>query len=215
MTRPPCPPPPYGFRPEFVPSRTNPSVANVTAEARSRLTAGDTFFRSIDQGEDRNDISLELGVSGPAVGSQIVALDVRFDGSLIETINVSQTVNASGDCTAGGVGDLRTAVNASSTLVEMPARGFDINDGGADASSGCVSAFGDTSMTGATGPSADPAFIEAIRTGAERALVIISTREDSTGFPATPSQGDKVLQFDGTDFIPYSNLVPGQCPKNS
>ena len=215
MTRPPCPPPPYGFRPEFVPSRTNPSSATVSPEARSRLFDGGTYFRSVDQGGDQNNLSLEVGVTGPAIGSQVVALDVRFDGSVVETITVSQIVNASGDCTAGGISDLRTAVNASSALVEMPARGTDINDSGTDASSGCVSAFGDTAMTGATGPSTDPAFIEAIRTGAERALVIISTRENSVGFPVAPSQADKVLQFDGTDFIPYSNLVPGQCPKNS
>ena len=210
MARPPCPPPPYGFRPNFVPSRTNPSAATISPVSRSRLFAGGTYFRSIDQGGDRNGISLEAVVSGSGVD-----LNVRFDGSLIETISVAQTVNASGNCIGGGISSLRTAVNASSTLVEMPARGTDINDSGTDASSNCVSAFGDTSMAGATGPSADPAFIAAIRTGAERALVIISTEENSVGFPTAPSAAEKVLQFDGTDFIPYSNLIPGQCPQNS
>ena len=210
MTRPPCPKPPYGFRPNFVPSRTNPSAATVSPVARSRRFSGGTYFRSIDQGGDRNDISLEAVVSGSTVD-----LNVRFDGSLLETISVAQTVNASGDCIGGGISSLRIAVNASSILVEMPARGTDINDSGADASSNCVSAFGDTSMTGATGPSADPAFIESIRTGPERALVIVSTEENSVGFPVAPTAAEKVLQFDGTDFIPYSNLVPGQCPKNS
>jgi hypothetical protein len=83
----------------------------------------------------------------------------------------------------------------------------------------CLTAFGAESFLSATGPTTSPEFIDlfvaATRTGEERAIVIISTAENFEGSTTTPSQADKTLQFNGTDFIPYTNIVPGQCPQNS
>ena len=209
--------PPYAFRPQFVPSDT-PSAADIREEHRSRLTAGGTFFRSIAQGRDRNQLSLEVTVVSTGPLTFDVTLFVRFGGgSPVETFMVTQTENNAGDCISGGISALRSAVNSSSTLISMPSRGTDFFDSGMDAATGCMSAFSDTSMTGGDGaldPSvpADLAIILAIRTGPTRTLLIISTTENAVGFPVTPPPSNRVRQFDGTVFISFCNLTAGVCP---
>jgi len=217
--------PSYSFRPTPRPAPVQ-SIAPGFTEHRSRLTAGGTFFRSIDQGQDENDISLEATVSPTTI-----TLDVRILGVIQETFVVSQifvpgTPGGPGTppmppptdptCT-GGIAALRAAVNDGTTgslIIEMTPRGFDIFDGGADPDDNCLSAFVDTSMIGGSGPPSNPsiAFLDSIFTGPERTMLIIDTTEDITGFPVTPPPSKRVLQFDGVDFISYCNLVPGACP---
>ncbi|KKM95920.1 hypothetical protein LCGC14_1183360 [marine sediment metagenome] len=209
--------PQYPFRPKFVASDVK-CIALTFEEHRSRLFGGGTFFRSIAQGRDRNQLSLEVTVVSTGPLTFDVTLFVRFGGgSPVETFMVTQTENGIGDCISGGISALRSAVNSSSTLISMPARGTDFFDSGTDAATGCMSAFSDTSMTGGDGeldPSvpADLAAILTIRTGPTRTLLIISTTENAVGFPVTPPSSNRVRQFDGTVFISFSNLVAGSCP---
>lgn len=205
--------PQYPFRPKFVASDVK-CIALTFEEHRSRLFGGGTFFRSIDQGEDRNNITLEITVVGPSPGTQTVDLFVRFNTNLVESFQVTQTVNGIGNCTAGGISALRATVTGSA-FIEMLTRGTDFFDsGGSDDSTGCVSAFAEQNMTGGDGePVADnKALINSIRTGPERTIIINTTTENSVGFPVTPSTSRRIRQFNGTEFITFSNLVAGSCP---
>ncbi len=217
--------PSYSYRPTDRPAPAQ-SIAPGFTEHRSRLTAGGTFFRSIEQGQDKNDISLEA-----IIVSATITLNVRILGVIQETFVVPQifvpgTPGGPGmppvppptdpSCT-GGIAALRAAVNnitTGSLIIEMTPRGFDIFDGGADPSDNCLSAFAITSMTGGAGPPSNPpqAFLDSIFTGTERTMLIIDTTEDITGFPVTRPHSQRILQFDGVKFISYCNSVPGQCP---
>jgi len=208
--------PRYDYRPVSFVGGAAPSIAPGFHEHRSRLFAGGTFFRSIRQGSIRNSISLEAIVVGG--GPQTVTLNVRFQGVLSETFVITQTTSVGPPPTCNGIANLRAAVNnviTGSKLIEMRTRGFDFFDNGVDDSDDCVVAFSNTSMTGGSGepdPIFERPFIDAIRTGPERTMIIIRTTEDITGFPITPPSTRRVKQFDGKKWVLYTNLVQGQCP---
>jgi hypothetical protein len=160
-----------------------------------------------------------------------VTLNVYFQGVLSETFQINQTllpgtpggpgtppVPPPTDPSCNGIALLRSAVNnaiTGSKLIEMTFRGFDFFDNGADDSDECVTAFGITNMQGGAGepdPVFERPFIDAIRTGPSRTIIIIRTTENITGFPVTPPTSRRVKQFNGTKWVLYSNLVQGQCP---
>lgn len=219
--------PSFAYRPTDRPEPAQ-SSAPLFTEHRSRLTAGGTFFRSIDQGIDENDISLEATTDGTFPLE--LTLTVRVLGVIEETFVVQQTFvpgtpggpgtppvpPPTDDTCIGGISALRAAVNDVSTgslIIEMTARGFDIFDGGTDPADNCLTAFADTPLTGGDGPpsNASQPFLDSIFTG-QRTMIIIDTTEDITGFPVTPGPSKRVQQYDGTDFISYCNLVQGNCP---
>lgn len=209
-------PPTYDYRPSDRPLPAD-SIAPTFVENRSRLFAAGTYFRSIDQGTDENDISLEITVvpAGPP-NVEDVTLTVRVLGVIQEVIATQQTqpVFPATVC-AGGIGALRAAVNTTSTIIEMQSRGVDFQDPlGTDVASNCVSAIPDTAMAGGSGPpaNASQAFLDAIFTGRQRTIVMISTTENSVGFPITPPPSRRVQQYNGTIFISQCNLVQGACP---
>lgn len=198
--------PSYGYRPTVRPSPTQSGMP-AFAEHRSRLFAGGTYFRSLGQSQSQNDISLEV-----TVGVADATLNVRVQGSLQESYTVPQVL-VLGVCT-GGITAMRAAVNGGSSLIEMYARGLDIFDGGADDPSNCLTAFPDTNMTGGSGAPQDAtqAFLDTIFTGLERTMIVVSDTEDINGNPITPPTSRRVQQWDGTQWIQYSNLVQGACP---
>lgn len=210
--------PPYTFRPKFIPSDI-PSIAPGYPEHRSRLTAGGTFFRSIEQGQDRNNITLELIKTG-GFSPFTFTLNIRFNGNLVETFTQLQTetptvIPPPPTTCSGGISGLRTQVNASN-FIQMTARGFDIFDGGLDDPGNCLSPFAEQNMVGGDGePPISTPLINSIRTGPERTIIIITTTEDNTGSPVTPPASKRIKQFDGTNFITFRNLIPGDCPLNS
>jgi len=179
------------------------------------LFAGGTYFRSIDQGISENDISLEVTVVLDTGMTYDVTLTVSILGTPTEVLAVTQTEPVlPGPCT-GGISALRAEVNANSSIIEMYPRGSDFFDpGGADAADNCVTAFADTSMSGGDGPpsNATQPFLDSIFTGNQRTIVMIDTYEDDTGFPSDPPTSIRIQQYDGTDFITYSNLIQGNCP---
>ncbi len=187
------------------------SSAPAFTEHRSRLFAGGTFFRSIRQGNDRNNLSLEAIVT-PAT----ITLNVRFSAAIEEVFVVPQVfvpLPPPGVC-IGGIAALRSAVNAGSTFIEMPARGFDFFDSGTDPINNCLISFPDTPMTGGSGPPTVgiQSFLDSVFTGTERTMIVIDTTENATGFPVTPPTSRRVQQWNGTQWSIYSNLVQGACP---
>ena len=179
-------------------------------EHRSRLFAGGTYFRSVGQGQDKNDISLEI-----TLGAADATLTVRILGVFQESFTVGQTA-VLGVCT-GGITALRSAVNGGSSIIEMPARGTDIFDSGTDDPGNCLSAFADTNMSGGDGAPANAtqAFLDTIFTGTElggRSMIAVRSTEDANGNPVDPPASRRVQQWDGTQWIQYTNSIPGQCP---
>jgi hypothetical protein len=208
--------PSYAFRPTDRPSPAQ-STAPGYIEHRGRLFAGGTFFRSIEQGQDQNDISLEA-----TVDLATITLDVRVLGVIEETFVVPQVLVPGGppdfiDSCTGGIDALRLAVNdgiTGSIIIEMPDRGFDFFDSGTDPIDNCLSEFVDTSLSGGSGPptTANQSFLDSIFTGTERTLITIITTESITGFPVTPGSDRRVQQWNGVAWVTYSNLVQGSCP---
>jgi hypothetical protein len=208
--------PSYSFRPT---DRSSPvqSSAPGFVEHRSRLFAGGTFFRSIEQGQDQNDISLEAIITPTDITLNVYVLAVLQETFVVPQVFViGGPPDFIGSC-SGGIPALRAAVNDSitgSNIIEMPVRGFDIFDFGTDPVDDCLSAFSTISMAGGSGPpaGANQAFLDSIFTGTERTLVIIITTEAANGFPITPGADRRVRQWDGTQWIQYANLVQGSCP---
>jgi hypothetical protein len=186
-------------------------------EHRSRLFAGGTFFRSIEQGQDQNSISLEAIVTSADITLNVYVLAVLQETFVVPQIFVvGGPPDFIGSC-SGGISALRAAVNDGTTgsnIIEMPARGFDIFDFGTDPEDNCLSGFSTISMAGGSGPpaGANQAFLDSIFTGTERTLVIIITTESINGFPVTPGNDRRVRQWDGIQWIRYANLSQGSCP---
>jgi hypothetical protein len=92
----------------------------------------------------------------------------------------------------------------------MPTRDTDINDpGGAD--SPCVSAFAKASMTGGVGPS--EADVPSIRTGPDRTLAFISTKENSVG-TIVDALSLQQWDFDALEWIAYIQDADCALPEN-
>ena len=190
---------------------------------RSKLTVpGDTDF----QGDLCNDISLEVILTGNDGGNDNFDLVVYAETTVAITTVDTTTILADTDtitadlrdnvdveverysvsqddtCPISGTG---TAINslrsqtASSLYISMPSRGSDAQDaGGMD--SDCLAAFGKTDMTGGKGPAA--AQLPTIRTGPDRTIVFVTSKENASG---TPTTSKTLIQwdFDDLQFIAY------------
>ena len=194
-------------------------------QARSRLFAGGTFFRSKltfggstdSQSPDCNDVSLR--VYRPDPFNDRIDLVVYFRGEEVERYITTQVTN----CTAPGnppppagiggnvaIPDLRTQTETSEYIM-MPARGTDAQDSCIEIlfildcpeDAACLVEFNDTNMSGGTGIA--DADIPNIKTGPERTLAYITQYEDANGNPVVPSQNEKLVQYDYDNlvFIPY------------
>jgi len=217
--------PSYVYRPTDRPIPSQ-SVAAVDDEHRSRLFIGGTFFRSIDQGIDENDISLEVILTPVGGMTDDITLNVRVLGVIQETFLTSQTFNVGPGTYSGGISALRgvvgdgvTVIPSDSDIIEMYPRGiypagdfFDVS--GSDAADNGLGAFADTSMVGGSGPPSVPpqVFLDSIFTGPERTIVILSSTEDSLGASIFPPPSKRIRQYDGINFISYCNDVQGACP---
>lgn len=192
-------PPPYTYRPTFTPSNVK-CRAPFFHEHRSRLSSGEMFFRSKDQGPTTNLISLEIGAT----------LAVRYDGTLVETFPAGSGL--------GSIAALRSAVSnvvTGSKYIEMPGPMFDIFDGRImedDTITGGVTTFAETYMHGGSGPPTTSAGLTGIRTGPDRSIIILATTEDTDGSPITPPWTRRVKQWTGSAWVAYANLVPKACP---
>jgi hypothetical protein len=211
----------YDGRPEFEPSAVG-SVMPQQILARSRLFNGGTLFRSNllingneQQGIDCNSIALEV----ISIDSENFALIVYYNDVEVERYTVFQDADC-GDPGAGGdmpppigvgiaIPQLRIDT-ANSGYISMPTRGTDEQDATppgpqpiVPSDDGCLSTFSKTPMSGASGLSA--AEIPSIRTGPDRTLVYISSKEDANGEQIVPLAGDNIVQYnyDTVLWIPY------------
>lgn len=203
--------PSYNYRPIAFVASVDQCVAPVYAEHRSRLTAGNAFFRSKVQGLSENDISVEC-VTTPSQ-----SFNIYVEGVLVRSYPVTFT--------AGGINGLRIAINAdpvpSEVPIEMPSLNYDVYDTreyedteediNLNVPYTGLEPFVLSSLSGGSGGPTTPSGLAAIRTGPERSVFIISTTEDDKGVDVTPTS-QRIRQWDGTSWISYCNNVQGACP---
>jgi len=171
--------------PDFVPG---PASALPQEDlARSRLFAGGTFFRSKYavsgdsdfQGSICNSIALSVVSAGTAW-----ELIVYFEDEVVERYSTIQAVNCSIMLPSSAISDLRSQT-ASSSYISMPPRGSDEQDEDVlmmpPTDDPCLSFFTKTNMTGGAGPG--EADVPSIRTGPDRTIVFVDTKENGNGTP--------------------------------
>ncbi len=204
----------FDGRPDYDPN-LGTAILPLETLARSRKTSGGTFFRSkltvpgdTDfQGVLCNDISLEVVLTGNSGGNDNFDLVVYFEDIEVERYSVVQDDTCPVMGTGTAINSLR-AQTASSIYISMPVRGTDAQDaGGMD--SMCLTAFAKSNMSGGDGPG--EADVPLIRTGPDRAIVFISSRENSAGTPFAPGAGSNLIQwdFDALQFIAY--VIDADC----
>lgn len=233
--------PSYIYRPLFgASSNKAPSLLDCTAPAgdkhRSRLFAGGTYFRSINQGPNENNIELEVVLVVGSGTSGNFQLNIYLSGGVspVETFGpFSQLPIYSGSpvggCSPTAIAALRSAVGYDSTLgcsgsstnnssyIEMLPRGCDtgFDSGGAD--SGCLTAFSRTAMSGGS-PIIPASYIptteyqDPIRSGPARTLFIVPREENYIGQMVPTTADRRLIQWDGSQWIYYGNNAQGSCP---
>lgn len=202
--------PSYAYQPTFTASGTTCTIP-VYNKHRARLFAGGTYFRSIFQSSDWNNITLSIHTSA---GNHI--LTVSHPDYPTETFSIQQAASIDGilPCTPG-IAEMRTAVNHPTTgsdIIEMPVRGSDVQFDAGGVDSLCLSTFTVTNMMGGSGAPTDGASLATIRTGPSRSIIALQTMEDIDGTPITPPESERTQQWNGTGWVEYSNSVPGNCP---
>jgi hypothetical protein len=201
----------YEGRPDYDPN-LGTAILPIYNARRSRLFTGGTYFRSKlnyagdsdFQGSICNDIELEVTVDGT-----IVTLRIYFQNALVESYTTSQPIDCPISGSGAAIGSLRSQTSGSS-YISMPARDTDPNDpGGAD--SACISASTRSSMSGGSGPS--EADVPSIRTGPDRTLAFIRTKENSAG-TVVDSNSLQQWDFDALQWIAYIQDADCALPEN-
>lgn len=206
--------PSYQYRPTFTASDSK-CTAPGYPETRARVTVAGLFFRSKGFGPERNDISIEIPTTGEYAGKCLV----RVDDDIVEVYAPTLGV--------GGIANLRSLITANmDSVIEMTELSFDIhdartveNDAAGDplaippTTDGGLVAFTRTFLVGGQGGPTSDAGLASIRTGPERTLVIIVTTEDIHGNTVDVPLSRKTRQWNGAEWINYSNTTPGACPK--
>lgn len=203
--------PSYTYRPTFTPSSTDCTLA-VYNKHRARKFIGGTYFRSIEQSSNWNDIAIKVEIDD---GKHV--LTVTHPDFATETFSITQVPNIADPLQpcVPGIAELRALVNHATTgsnLIEMPERGDDIEFDPVGEDALCLSTFPTTYLTGGESGPTSSAGLSSLRTGPERSIIAIATKEALDGTPITPPQSERLQQWNGTAWIEYSNTVPGACP---
>ena len=193
--------PNYSYKPTFTPSSVS-CVAPSYSEHRSRIIiGGQIFFRSKLQGPQVNLYEVEI------VGS---TFKVYYNGAVVETH--SATLGP------GGIAALRSSIS-SSIHIEMPTLHYDIydtrvaeNDSSLPLPAGGLIAFTKRPLVGGSGGPTDDAGLNLIRTGPSRTMYILQTTENVVGQSVDPPANLKVKQWNGFQWVTYSNYIQGSCP---
>ena len=200
----------YEGRPNFIPGPD--SILPQEDLTRSRLFAGGTFFRSkltvIGDSDFQGSICNSIALSIVSAGS-VFNLIVYFEDVEVERYNTTQDLSCPTSGSDVAIPDLRSQLT-SSIYISMPSRGTDeLDSSGMD--SPCLSSFSKTNMTGGVGPSENE--VESIRTGSDRTIAFISTKENSNG---TPVVSKTMIQwnYDTLQWIAY--ILDSDCaiPEN-
>lgn len=198
------------YIPNFIPSPV-PCLAPSFIEHRSRCAAGGTFFRSKEQGQ-LNNIAVHVTVTNYSTNSTTIVDDieclVKVLGTTIETYNVQQTgtYNASlsvWEYGGSGFNNLRSAINGNATsIIQMPVRGYDVEDVAGIDDDVMVSFSG--SFSGGVGGPTDGGGIDSIRTGPTQTIIILRSTEADNGSSITPPSNRRVQRWDGTQWTTYT-----------
>ena len=177
----------YEGAPDIVPGAA--SALPQESLARSRLFAGGTFFRSKYAVPGDSDFQ---GVICNSIALSVVAIGtdwdliVYFEDVEVERYSTTQAVACSMLMPSSAISDLRTQTAASS-YISMPARGTDEQDEDVlmmpPTDDPCLSFFTKTNMAGGVGPG--EADVSSIRTGPDRTIAFISTKENANGKPVS------------------------------
>lgn len=180
---------------------------------------GGTFFRSKGQGA-LNDITINVTVTNTYTSSTTIIDDIHCEvskaGVVIETYDVQQTGNYEsttvGDpptttyawnYNSSGFMNLRTAINSNvDSIIEMPARAYDIEDvAGVDPD--IMTSFSGSFAGGVGGPT-DGASVDTIRTGPTVTLIIIKSTENDIGDSVTPPASKRIQMWDGSQWTTFT-----------
>lgn len=200
--------PSYTYTPTFTPSDTTCTLPAYNAN-RSRLFGGGTYFRSKLQGSRWN--SIRLTIEDIPAGK--FTATITHPDYPTEIYTVDQSPGAIDEpCSPNGIDNLRSLINVNSLIIEMYGRGLDIefDPGGEDDL--CLSVIAPTYFSGGQGGPSDGASLAAIRTGPSRSILAIQTMEAMDGTPVSPPPQLRTQQWNGTEWVEYSNTVPGNCP---
>lgn len=205
--------PSYAYRPSNFVASSVSCYAPYFAEHRSRLVAGNAFFRSKSQGPSGNTIAVEcVDIPSPTFNIYVNNVLVRSYSVLL---------------IAGGIADLRAQLTndpiPSEVPIEMMALGYDIYDTRTfeDTNESLVdpvtpytglATFPHTLLSGGSGGPTTSEGLSTIRTGPERTIFILSSTEDAHGTDIFPPSSRRVQQWNGVEWISYCNLVQGTCP---
>jgi len=194
----------YEGRPGIEPG--NPSALPQEALSRSRLFAGGTFFRSkyavSGDSDFQGSICNSIALSVVAVGTDW-DLIVYFEDVEVERYSTTQDMNCSIELPSSAISELRT-LTATSQYITMPSRGSDEQDEEVmmlpPTDDACLSFFAKTSMTGGSGPGESN--LTSIRTGPERTIVFVDTKENANG---TPVDSKTLIQwnYDISQWVSY------------
>lgn len=214
--------PSYDYEPPNFQPATD-AEAPTFNKSRSHLSVGGAFFRSINQGRRWNNLSLQLLYDNNNGEYTLILRYYNPDhSSLIDqesfTIDEGTYDQQNEACSPDEVAALESAVNNSSQYIEAPGSSGDVHHPGYDDQSyespTCLpdGDITETFMSGAEGPPYDPDTIYSYQTGPDRTIIIIKLYEDDTGELVDPPPSDKILQWDGTIWLPYCNYTQGDCP---
>jgi len=205
----------YEGAPDIVPGA--PSALPQESLARSRLFAGGTFFRSKYAVPGDSDFQ---GVICNSIALQVVAIGtdwdliVFFQDVEVERYSTTQALNCSVMLPSSAISDLRTQTAASS-YISMPPRGSDEQDEDVlmmpPTDDPCLSFFTKTNMTGGVGPG--EADVTTIRTGPDRTIAFINTKENANG---TPVSSRTLIQwnYDISQWVSYALDADCAIPEN-
>ena len=223
--------PSYSYRPSFVPSGQD-CVAPTYTRKRARLTVAGVesattpapveggaasttvgvsflFFRSKQQTKDADQISVEITTTTPR------QLQVYVEDVLVRTYEIPPP--------PGSIAAVRQQLDddPDNLWLEMPPLGVDIYDtrpieeDGDGITTATLEPFARQNLSGGDGAPTSADGISSIRTGPSRTIFVVSSQEDYTGADALPPTSERIQQWNGSAWIPYSNLVPGECPSEA
>lgn len=205
----------YDGRPDIDPGAA--SALPQEALARSRLFAGGTFFRSKYAVPGDSDFQ---GVICNSISLQVVAvgtdwdLIVYFKDVEVERYSTTQSMTCSIEEPSSAISALRT-LTAASSYISMPSRGSDEQDEDVmmmpPSDDVCLSFFTKTNMSGGVGPG--EADVSSIRTGPDRTIAFINTKENANG---TPVDSKTLIQwnYDIDQWVSYALDQDCAIPEN-
>lgn len=219
--------PSYSYRPTFeassqeceAPTYTRrrarviiPGVESTAAPvegAPATVGVSSLFFRSKQQTKDADDIGVEITSTTPR------KLRVSVNGEMVLEYVIPPP--------PGSIEALRQMIDADveNIWIEMPPHGVDVHDSrtieedGDGISVATLVPFALVNLAGGDGAPTSAEGINAIRTGPVRTIFVVVSQEDFTGANSLPPTSERIQQWNGTMWIPYSNIVPGECPSET